>query len=65
MENGFNELFKPVGQDFYSCAEGRLLLLVSWLYHNDTRVITCEHCGQLNVMAESISKAQTDNRVVL
>ena len=58
VENGFNEIFKPVGQDFYSCAEGRLLLLAPWLYHNDTRVITREQCGQLNDMSEKISESK-------
>lgn len=55
VENGFNEFFKPVGQDFYSCAEGRLLLLAPRPYHNDTKVITREQCGQLNAMAEHVS----------
>lgn len=56
VENGFNELFKPVGQDFYSCAEGRLLLLAPWPYHNDTKIITREQCGQLNGMCERLSE---------
>ena len=55
VENGFNDLYKPIGRDFYACAEGRLLLLAPWPYHNDTRTITREQCQQLNEMAETIS----------
>lgn len=55
MENGFNELYKPVGQAFYACAEGRLLLLAPWEYHADRKAITREQCNTLNTMAESIA----------
>ena len=56
VENGFNEYYKPIGQDFDSCAEGRLLLLAPWSYHNNSRKITREQCRQLNEMAEMIAK---------
>ncbi len=52
VENGFEDLYKPVGQDFDSCAEGRLLLLAPWPYHGGYRKITREQCNQLNEMAE-------------
>ena len=55
VENGFDDLYKPVGGAFYTCAEGRLLLLAPWSYHNDTRPITRQQCQQLNEMAEKIS----------
>ena len=54
VENGFEDLYKPVGQDFDSCAEGRLLLLAPWPYHGGYRKITREQCNQLNEMAEVI-----------
>lgn len=52
VENGFEDLYKPVGQDFDACAEGRLLLLAPWPYHGGYRKITREQCNQLNEMAE-------------
>ena len=54
VENGFDELFKPVGQDFDSCTEGQLLLLAPWLYHSRRSKITREQCQQLNEMSEHI-----------
>ena len=57
VENGFNEYYKPIGQDFDSCAEGRLLLLAPWPYHNNSRKITREQCRQLNEMAETLVTA--------
>lgn len=59
MENGFNELYKPVGLDFYACAEGRLLQLAPWPYHNDKRPITRQQCQELNGMAEVIASYAT------
>lgn len=56
VENGFEELYKPVGQEFYLCAEGCLLLLAPWPYHSNKRAITREQCLQMNEMAENISK---------
>ena len=55
MENGFPELYKPVGRDFYSCAEGRLLQLAPWPYHNDSRAINRSQCMELNRMAETLA----------
>lgn len=55
MENGFPELYKPVGRAFYSCAEGRLLQLAPWPYHNDSRPINRSQCMELNRMAEAIA----------
>lgn len=59
MENGFNELYKPVGLDFYACAEGRLLQLAPWPYHNNKRPITRQQCQELNGMAEVIASYAT------
>lgn len=55
MENGFPELYKPVGRAFYSCAGGRLLQLAPWPYHNDSRAINRSQCMELNRMAETLA----------
>ena len=55
VENVFDDFYKPVGGAFYACAEGRLLQLAPWPYHNDTRPIIREQCRQPNEMAERIS----------
>lgn len=55
VENGFPELYKPVGQAFYACAEGRLLLLAPWEYHAGRKAISREQCNALNIMAEIIA----------
>lgn len=56
VENGFSELYKPVGRAFYSCADGRLLQLAPWPYHNDSRAISRSQCMELNRMAEAIAE---------
>lgn len=55
VENGFSELYKPVGRAFYSCADGRLLQLAPWPYHNDSRAISRSQCMELNRMAETLA----------
>lgn len=55
VENGFPDLYKPVGQDFYACSEGRLLLLAPWEYHAYRKTISREQCNALNTMAETIA----------
>lgn len=55
VENGIPELYKPVGQAFYACAEGRLLLLAPWEYHAGRKAISREQCNALNTMAETIA----------
>lgn len=59
VENGFPELYKPVGQDFYACAEGLLLQLAPWPYHNDKHPITRLQCQELNRMAKAIASCAT------
>lgn len=56
VENGFPELYKPIGRDFYACAEGHLLLLAPWKYHAGRQTISREQCNALNTMAESIAQ---------
>ena len=54
LENGFTPLSKPHGEQFYACAQGRLLMLSAWEHHNEKRKLTAEQCRQLNLMALSI-----------
>ena len=53
-ENGFAPKFKPPGNYFDACAEGRLLLLAPWAYHTDRRRITRAQCLALNAMVAEI-----------
>ena len=55
MGNGFPDLYKPVGQSFYACAEGRLLQLAPWKHHATHTVVSREQCNALNTMAETIA----------
>lgn len=55
MGNGFPDLYKPVGQSFYACAEGRLLQLAPWKQPATHTVVSREQCNALNTMAETIS----------
>ena len=61
VENGFDDLYKPSGQDLDSCAEGRLLLLAPWSHHGGYRKITRQQCQQMNEMAEAIARIQVQN----
>lgn len=54
MENGFTSLSKPHGEQFYACAEGRLLMLSPFEHHNERKKITASQCQQLNLMALEI-----------
>ena len=53
-ENGFAPLAKPGGRRFDACAQGRLLLLAPWEYHNEHRDIKRSQCHALNDMAAAI-----------
>lgn len=54
MENGFTPLSKPHGEQFYACAEGRLLMLSAWEHHNNKQKLTADMCRQMNLMALAI-----------
>lgn len=54
LENGFSPLSKPHGEQFYACAEGRLLMLSAWEHHNDRRKLTAYQCQQMNLMAQEL-----------
>lgn len=54
-ENGFPPLYKPSGESFEACAEGRLLQISPWEYHMERKIVSREQCLQLNRMAEDIA----------
>ena len=53
-ENGFPPLYKPSGESFDACSDGRLLQVSPWEYHMQRRTITREQCLMLNRLAEEI-----------
>ena len=55
MENGFTPFSKPHGEQFYACAEGRLLMLSPWPHHNDCQKLTAQQCQAMNLMALALS----------
>ena len=56
-ENGFPPLYKPSGEAFDACTEGRLLQISPWEYHMEHKTITRQQCLMLNQMAEQIVAA--------
>ena len=54
-ENGFPALYKPAGESFDACSEGRLLQVCPWEYHMERRVISREQCLSLNRLVEYIA----------
>lgn len=61
MENGFTALSKPHGEQFYACANGRLLMLSPWEHHNEKRKLTASQCTQMNLMALEICELALAN----
>ena len=55
LENGFPPLYKPPGQYFDACCEGRLLMLAPWAFHHESRTISREQCQVLNSMSAALS----------
>ena len=53
-ENGFPPLYKPSGESFDACSDGRLLQVSPWEYHMQRRTITREQCLMLNRLVEEI-----------
>ena len=54
-ENGFPPLYKPSGEAFDACADGLLLQISPFPYHNDRKTITRSQCLDLNALAEIIT----------
>ena len=59
MENGFTPLSKPHGEQFYACAEGRLLMLSPWPHHNDRHKLTAQQCQSMNLMAQELATLES------
>ncbi|UKK62665.1 hypothetical protein L6468_02550 [Prevotella communis] len=57
-ENGFPPLYKPSGESFDACSNGRLLQICPWEYHMKRRIISREQCLMLNRLAEEIAYHQ-------
>jgi hypothetical protein len=55
-ENGFPPLYKPAGESFDACSDGRLLQISPWEYHMERRTISREQCLVLNRLVEQIVK---------
>ena len=58
-ENGFPPLYKPTGDSFNACSEGRLLQISPWEYHMARRTISREQCLILNRLVDYL--AYTNN----
>jgi hypothetical protein len=54
-ENGFPPLYKPSGESFDACSNGRLLQVCPWEYHMQRRTISREQCLMLNRLVEEIT----------
>ena len=53
-ENGFPPLYKPAGESFDACSDGRLLQVSPWEHHVERRRISREQCLMLNRLVETI-----------
>ena len=62
-ENGFPPLYKPAGESFMACSEGRLLQISPWEYHMQRKTISREQCLILNRLAEEIAGENDDFEV--
>ena len=58
LENGFTPFSKPHGEQFYACAEGRLLMLSPWPHHNDRHKLNAQQCQSLNLMALELASLE-------
>ena len=58
-ENGFPPLYKPAGESFDACSDGRLLQVSPWEYHMERRTISREQCLMLNRLVETIVQYPT------
>ncbi|MBP5345566.1 MAG: transposase [Bacteroidales bacterium] len=61
LENGFTPLSKPHGEQFYACANGRLLMLCPWEHHNEKKPISRQQCQLLNYLTIELCSHPTDN----
>jgi hypothetical protein len=56
VDNGFHEYYKPQGEHFELCAQGKLLLISPFTYSNQKVILTREMCNQLNSLATKITQ---------
>ena len=56
--NGIDELTKPSGKLFDTCAAGKLLLVSPFEHRNDYQALTAECCRQMNALARAIATRQ-------
>lgn len=54
-ENGFPTLYKPSGESFDACSQGRLLQVCPWQYHTRKATITRDQCLLLSALALKIT----------
>ncbi len=57
-ENGFPPLYKPAGESFDACSDGRLLQVCPWDYHMERHTISRNQCLILNRLVEDIVASQ-------
>jgi len=50
-DNGFPPFYKPAGQYFEACAEGRLLLVSCYDYSSQQVALTRQRCDEMNMLA--------------
>jgi len=58
LANGFSPMYKPSGQYFDACANGRLLMLAPFPYHREKTTITREQCLILNGWAKDVMNSR-------
>lgn len=59
VDNGFREYYKPAGNLFKACAEGRLLLLSPTRHNSEKKHISRADCVALNALADEICHSGT------
>lgn len=61
VDNGFGKTYKPYGNSFYACAEGKLLQISCWNYlYQRNATITRPMCMVMNELARLISGVEDD-----
>ncbi len=56
LKHGMHDHYKPTGEAFYACAEGRLLHLSPWPSTVGRQKLTRGMCVKLNEMAETLAR---------
>mgnify|MGYP003290061517 CR=1 FL=1 len=61
VDNGFGQLYKPMGQAFYACAENRLAQMTPWKYkYQRHAVVTREMCLVMNELVRLVCGVRDD-----